>query len=196
MRIGLSSILFVSWTTRSTLAFTSKQHSQATSHGASALSSSTASTDKNMFGRFVDEKALLEKSTFPIKPDDLIARAREVLSPEVGIGTKDGGECLAENFEFCAAVVGPISREEYLNALGSFKLEDAFDIDPNFYGLSVDPLQPNRVWFFNRVKGKHTGTFMGAEPTGKEIDYPPQVQHLDFNEEGKVIEYGFYTGNL
>jgi len=36
---------------------------------------------------------------------------------------------------------------------------------------------------------------MGAEPTGKEIIYPPQIQHLDFNEDGKVVEYGFYTAD-
>lgn len=148
-----------------------------------------------MFGEFVKEEEMLAQSTFPIPPEKLIERAKEVLSPSVGLGTKDGGECLAEDFEFCAAVVGPIGREEYLGALGTFKLEDAFDITTNHFGMSVDPLQPNRVWFFNRVKGIHTGTFMGAEPTGKEIVYPPQVQHLDFNEDGKIKEYGFYTAD-
>ena len=34
---------------------------------------------------------------------------------------------------------------------------------------------------------------MGAEPTGKEIIYPPQTFHLDFDKEGKVTEFGFYT---
>jgi len=148
-----------------------------------------------MFSEFLDERALLEKSSFPIKPEALMERAKYVLSPECGIGTKDGGECLAENFEFCAAVVGPIGRDEYLNALGTFKLEEAFDITPNFFGMSVDPMQPNRVWYFNRVKGVHIGDSMGAKASGKEIVYPPQIQHLDFNEEGKVTEFGFYTAD-
>lgn len=158
-------------------------------------SSSLQSTTKSMFDTFVNEKELLKKSDFPISPAKLMERAKEILSPSVGIGTKDGGECLANDFEFCAAVVGPIGREEYLSALGTFKLEDAFDIAPNFYGMSVDPLQPNRVWFFNRVTGIHKGDFMGAKPTGKEIVYPPQIQHMDFNEEGKLVEYGFYTAD-
>jgi len=150
---------------------------------------------ETMFDQRIDEEALLSKSTFPIKPDDLITRALEVLSPKVGIGTKDGGECLADDFEFVAAVVGPINRKEYLNALGTFDLESAFDIAPNFYGMSVDPMQPNRVWFFNRVEATHKGVFMGAEPTGKQIVYPPQIHHIDFNDDGKVREYGFYTAD-
>ena len=153
----------------------------------------SASDPKPMFDDFLDEEALFAASTFPIKPDALKERAKYILSSSCGIGTKDGGECLAEDFEFIAAVVGPIGRQEYLNALGSFSLEEAFDITPNFFGLSVDPTQPNRVWFFNRVTGIHKGNFMGAEPTGKEIVYPPQIQHIDFNEDGKIKEYGFYT---
>jgi len=163
-------------------------------HGVISFSA-MATEKKSMFDSFVDEDRLFQESKFPIAPDALIKRAKEILSPEVGIGTKDGGKCLADDFEFVAAVVGPIGKEEYLNALGSFKLEDAFDITPNFYGMSVDPIQPNRVWFFNRVKGIHTGDFMGAKPTGKEIIYPPQIQHMDFNEEGNLIEYGFYTAD-
>jgi len=164
-----------------------------------ALGSSTTGTDapigsvKSMFSDFLNEEAMLSTSSFPIKPSALIDRAKEVLSPTISIGTKDGGECLAEDFEFCAAVVGPIGRKEYLSALGSFSLEEAFDITPNFFGLTVDPMQPNRVWFFNRVKGVHVGTFMGAEASGKEIAYPPQTLHLDFTEDGKVKEFGFYT---
>merc|ERR1712176_471121 len=144
---------------------------------------------------FLDEKALFAKSNFPIKPDDLIARAKYVLSDDCGIGTEDNGECLAEDFEFCAAVVGPIGREEYLNALKSFKLKDAFDITPNYFGMSVDPTWANRVWFFSRVRGIHVGEFMGAKPTKKEILYPPQCFHLDFNKDGKVKEIGFYTSD-
>mmetsp|Transcript_6149 Transcript_6149/g.7557 ORF Transcript_6149/g.7557 Transcript_6149/m.7557 type:complete len:249 (+) Transcript_6149:26-772(+) len=151
------------------------------------------SSSKPMFDAFLDEEAMLAESTFPIKPDDLMKRVKYILSDECGIGTKDGGECLAEDFEFAAAVIGPIGREEYLGALGNFSLEDAFDITSNFFGMTVDPMQPNRVWFFNRVRGIHKAEFMGAEPTGKEIVYPPQTLHMDLNEDGKVKEFGFYT---
>lgn len=177
----------------SAVAFTNSHNNNAVA--SAKANSSLQSTKESMFDTFVNEAELFETSSFPIPPEKLMERAKEILSPAVGIGTKDGGECLADDFEFCAAVVGPIGKEEYLGALGSFKLEDAFDISPNFFGMSVDPLQPNRVWFFNRVKGIHKGTFMGAEPTGKEIVYPPQIQHMDFNADGKLKEYGFYTAD-
>uniref|UniRef100_A0A7S2XSR9 Uncharacterized protein n=1 Tax=Attheya septentrionalis TaxID=420275 RepID=A0A7S2XSR9_9STRA len=163
-----------------------------------AISSVTAlstTSQSSQWSDILDEEAMLAKSTFPIKPNQLIARTKEVLSPTIGIGTKDGGACLADDFEFCAAVVGPIGKEEYLDALKSFNLEESFDITPNFFGMTVDPMQPNRVYFFNRVQAIHTGTFMGAAPTGKEIIYPPQVFHMDFNEDGKVKEVGFYTAD-
>lgn len=168
----------------------------ATAINADATSTETiGAPSQPMFDEFLDEEAMLSKSTFPIKPADLMARAKYILSAECGIGTKDGGECLAEEFEFCAAVVGPINREEYLGALGSFSLEDAFDITPRFFGMTVDPVQPNRVWFFNRVLGIHKGEFMGAKPDGKEIVYPPQILHMDLAEDGKVKEFGFYTAD-
>jgi hypothetical protein len=180
------------------LAFSTYTSSKAVSPSTALASASVntvneESSSKTMFGRFVDEEASFEVSDFPIAPNDLIARARRVLSPDVGIGTKDKGACLANDFEFVAAVVGPLDKDAYLGALENFDLETAFDIEANFYGFSVDPIQPNRVWFFNRVRGKHVGKFLGTEPTGIEVEYPPQVHHLDFNAGGLVTEYGFYT---
>ena len=155
-----------------------------------------AAAEKTIFdNEFLNEDELFAKSTFPIQPDALMERAQYILGPQCGIGTKDGAECLAPDFEFCAAVVGPIPRVEYIEALENFNLEDSFDITSNFFGLTVDPMQPNRVWFLNRVRGIHTGEFLVAKPTGKEIVYPPQTLHLDFNEDGKVKEFGFYTSD-
>ena len=154
-----------------------------------ALSSTTTPTPVDV----IDEKESFAKSSFPISPEDLILRAKEVVGPDVGIGTQDGGECLAEDFEFCAAVVGPLPKSEYLGALGSFKLEDSFDINQNAYGFYVDPMQPNRVWWFSRQTAKHVNSFAGTEATGKVLELPPQLLHMDFNEDGKVKEFGFYT---
>ena len=136
-------------------------------------------------------------STFPIRPDSLLLRAREILSPEIEIGTKDGGACLSPNFEFVAAVVGPIPRDEYLEALGSFKLQDSFEIEQNYFGFTVDPVQTNRVWFFTRQVAKHVAPFMGASPSttkdGGVLTLPPQLMHMDFDADGLVREFGFYT---
>ena len=145
----------------------------------------------------VNVQQAFAKSSFPIAPDDLIHRAKEILSPQISIGTKDGGECLADDFEFVAAVVGPIGKEEYLSALDTFKLTDSFDIEPNHFGFTVDPLQTNRVWYFSRSIAKHIAPFMGAQPEKTKDDgvltLPPQLFHMDFNEDGLVREVGFYT---
>ena len=137
------------------------------------------------------------KSSFPIAADALITRAKEVLSPQIEVGTKDDGDCLADDFEFCAAVVGPIGKQEYLDALGGFKLTDSFDIEQNFFGFTVDPVQTNRVWFFSRQIAKHIAPFMGAQPENTMDDgvltLPPQTFHMDFTEDGLVKEFGFYT---
>ena len=131
-------------------------------------------------------------SDFPIKPEDLIARAKEVLT--AGIGTKDEGACLAEGFEFCAPVVGPLPKEEYLKALGNFKLEESFDLNAQYHLFRVDPTQTNRVWLHTRTLGKHVAdSTVFGKATGKEIVNPPQCMHMDFTADGLVKEVGFYT---
>ena len=140
----------------------------------------------------VDEEALFLASDFPIKPEDLVARAKEVLT--LGIGTKDEGACLAEGFEFCAPVVGPLPKDEYLKALAGFKLEDTFDLNAQYHLFRVDPTQTNRVWFHTRTLGTHVNDSKRfGKATGKEIVNPPQCMHMDFTADGLVKEFGFYT---
>jgi len=157
---------------------------------------STATTrHSSLLSSEVNAEELLASSTFAIKPDDLILRAKELLSEDVGLGTKDGGECLADDFVFRAAFV-EVKKEGYLNALGSFRLEDSFDIQSNFFGFTVDPLQTNRVWFFSRPISKQIGAFMGVEPPtddDKDLILPPECLHLDFDDKGFITEFGFYT---
>ena len=143
----------------------------------------------------VDAAKAFAESQFPIAPDDLIARAKQVLGPEIGIGTKDGGNCLADTFRFCAAVVGPLPKEEYLNALGTFQLENSFDIAQNTFGFTVSPIQTNRVYWFSNAVATIKAPFFGANPQDvkEPLVFPPQVFHMDFDEQGKVTEFGFYT---
>ena len=111
-----------------------------------------------------------------------------------GIGTKDEGACLAEGFEFCAPVVGPLPKDEYLAALADFKLEESFDLNAQYHLFRVDPTQTNRVWFHTRTLGKHVNDSPRFGPaSGKEIINPPQCMHLDFTADGLVKEFGFYT---
>jgi hypothetical protein len=141
----------------------------------------------------IDGPKAFAESKFPIKPDDLIARVKEILGPEISLGTKDGGDCLADDFIFCAAVVGPLPKDEYLEALGSFKLEDSFDIAQNAFGFTVSPVQTNRVYWFNQQVASLKAPFMKVEKVDEDLVLPPQCLHLDFDDQGKVTEFGFYT---
>lgn len=143
----------------------------------------------------IDAEKAFAASTFPISPENLLVRAKEVLAPEVSIGTKDGGACLADDFVFCAAVVGPLPKEEYLDALGTFNLDQSFDIVNNAFGFTVSPVQPNRVYWFSNAVATMKAPFFGADPKDvtEDLVFPPQVFHMDFNEDGKVKEFGFYT---
>jgi hypothetical protein len=71
---------------------------------------------------FIDEEAELAKSTFPIKPAELIKRAKYVLGPDVEVGMKDAS-ALADGFRFVAPVVGPLGKDEYLGALRNFDIK-------------------------------------------------------------------------
>jgi len=134
-------------------------------------------------------------TTFPIPPQDLISKAQDiVLNKQLGL--KDDGACLADNFTFRAAIIEIVSKKhEFLNALRSFRLDESFDITPTYFGWHVDPTQPNRVWFMGRSRAIQKGDFFGAAATGKELILPPECLHVDFNEQGKVIEFGFYTAD-
>eukprot|EP00444_Apocalathium_aciculiferum_P010241 CAMPEP_0183386408 /NCGR_PEP_ID=MMETSP0370-20130417/2304_1 /TAXON_ID=268820 /ORGANISM="Peridinium aciculiferum, Strain PAER-2" /LENGTH=306 /DNA_ID=CAMNT_0025564709 /DNA_START=74 /DNA_END=994 /DNA_ORIENTATION=- len=140
-------------------------------------------------GQVVDEDAMLAKSDFAIKPADLIIVCKEVLGR--GVGVMPGGESdLASDFEFCAPFVGPIGKAQYLQALGTFKIPDAFpDSNPNYHFFRVDPFEPERVWFQTRKTGTNTGEFMKKPPTGKALVFPPEAYSIRFNEQGKVKEF-------
>ena len=119
----------------------------------------------------VDEAALLAESTFPIKPEALIAKCKEVMDSQMGIQDRTIDESIyADDFRFCAPFVGGptnakpsdplpgLGKEEYLSALRSFNLLEAFpDMNGNYHFFRVDPFEPNRVWFQTGVTATHTG---------------------------------------
>ena len=54
---------------------------------------------------------------------------------------------LASNFQFQGPVVGPIPRDEFIQAWETFDLLNAFpDADGALHDLRVDPYMPTRVW--------------------------------------------------
>jgi hypothetical protein len=136
----------------------------------------------------LDQNAMLSKSTFKIKPNDLIQRCKIVVNN--GIGLKEPND-LDDSFQFVFPVVGPLSKDEYLKAVGGFTLDSMF---PNFdkalyYNFNVDPYEHNRVWFTACFRAQHSGDGPFGKATNKFVQCPPQAISLSFNEKGKVIKY-------
>ena len=133
----------------------------------------------------VDEKQMIEGSSFPIKQEELIQKTRDFLAANNGC---EKPELLSEDFTFAGPVVGPISKDEFIKAFSSFSITEAFpDMKPNFYNFHVDPFEQDRVWFCSRATGTHTGVFAGSmQPTGKKFISPPQMSSCKFNKEGQV----------
>lgn len=147
-----------------------------------------------------DEAALLAKSTFPIAPEDLIRKCKDVIIAQGGIQDGSIDESIyADDFRFVAPFVGgptPASpedptpglpKEQYLAALRNFDLLSAFpDMDNQYHRFYVDPFEPNRVWFQTRCLATHTGDLFGKPSTGKKLELPPQAFSMVFNEAGQV----------
>lgn len=136
----------------------------------------------------LDVEKTLAKSDFCISPDELVLLAKEVARTEFGC---EKPELLAEDFQFVAPIVGPLSKKEFVKAFSDFKVKEAFpDQKANFYNFHVDPQEPNRVWFFTRAHSTHTGSlnFGGKiiKPTGIKIEHPPQALSLLFDEQRKA----------
>lgn len=150
-----------------------------------ALVSPTYNEEKHVFGTFINETERLARSTFAISPSDLVERAKIIMKTPPLLADPSS---LAEDFEFCAPVVGPLNKEQYLGALKSFNLDEAFDNDSRVYNIHVDPFEHNRVWFHVRPIAVHIGEFAGAKATGKTLVQPPQVNSFTFNDKGLVTQ--------
>ena len=92
----------------------------------------------------------MKNSKFPLDPEKLMVLTKQLLSPEAEFGSKNP-DLLAEDFKFIFPIVGPLTKIEFCTIFGGFKLREAFpDTRRNYFGFTVDPLEPNRVWFFAR----------------------------------------------
>jgi len=148
--------------------------------------------DKPEIG-ILDEKETLKNSNFPLDPEKVISLTKNLLSPEAEFGSKKP-ELLADDFKFIFPIVGPLTKTEFCTIFGGFKLRDAFaDMRRNYFGFTVDPLEPNRVWFFARSQMTHTGVLKFGknvyEPTGKEVINTPQVLSMSFDHDGRCYKF-------
>jgi len=116
--------------------------------------------------------------------------AHALISNEFG-GTN--ADLLSDDFQFIFPVVGPLTKDNFVEAFSSFKVREAFPTSrANFYNFNVDPLEPNRIWCMSRGMYEHLGTLnFGPNkfpPTGKQINLPPQVFSMSFDESGRCYK--------
>jgi len=135
----------------------------------------------------IDVAKSLAKSNYPIPPHELIALCKALLKKDFGCSSP---ELLAEDFQFVAPIVGPLSKQEFTKSFSEFGVKVAFpDARENFFGFSVDPQEPNRVWMFSRASSTHTGPlkFGGRviQPTNVHVVHPPQALSMLFDEDGQ-----------
>merc|ERR1712238_333072 len=115
--------------------------------------------------------------------------AHNLISNEFG-GTNS--DLLSEDFQFIFPVVGPLTKAEFVEAFGNFKVGDAFPTSQaNFHNFNIDPLEPNWIWCMARSMYEHLGTLNigpGYPATGKKICLPPQCFSMSFDESGKCYK--------
>ena len=103
----------------------------------------------------VDEKSTLSKRSLVIAPEKLIQLTKEIVGKTKGLSLSR--DDLADDFAFQFPIIGPLSKDEYLGAVGQIDLKDAFpDCETVYYNFYVDPFEPNRVWYTAYFRGTHT----------------------------------------
>ncbi|CAE8623023.1 unnamed protein product [Polarella glacialis] len=156
-----------------------------------------ANSQKALFGHF-SEVQLIDKTKY------LLQKEFGCLEPDL----------LAEDFQFLFPVVGPLPKEEFVDAFGGFKVKQVFpSACANYWNFSVDPMEPNRVWFFSKavmpfkeptkaddVPGNLQKLLLGTRGLWSifaclgmprppaEIRTPPQIMSVSFDENGKCYK--------
>ena len=123
-------------------------------------------------------------------PEELISIAKRFLAGSNGLGGDP--DLLADDFRFEGPVVGPLSKGEFVRAIGGVDFRTAFPgWTPQFYGFHVDPLEPraDRVWYTARGRGVNSGPLPPFAPqaTGIEVINPPQVCSLTIDHDTGLI---------
>lgn len=143
---------------------------------------------------FIDEADRLSKRPeSALSSDEMILIAKKFLASKGGLGGDP--KFLSPSFTFEGPVVGPLGREEFLEAIGSVDFAAAFpDFQSEFYGFHVDPFEGDRVWYTARGKGKNTGPLLPFVPetsgTGLTIVNPPQVCSITIDHAtGLITKY-------
>mmetsp|Transcript_19563 Transcript_19563/g.62267 ORF Transcript_19563/g.62267 Transcript_19563/m.62267 type:complete len:208 (+) Transcript_19563:238-861(+) len=130
----------------------------------------------------------------------MIEIAREFVTTGSGYFSPQKEDMMADDFVFRGPIVGPLCRADYKTVLGNNKIYEAWpDINPNCFGFTVDPMEPNRVWWMTRVTGTQTGPLklgprITLPATNKKAVLPPEMHSALIDEETgkiKLLTFGY-----
>merc|ERR1740136_531753 len=120
----------------------------------------------------------------------MILIAKRFLASKGGLGGDPA--MLSSSFTFEGPVVGPLSKQEFVTAIGRVDFSVAFpDYKNEFYGFHVDPFEGDRVWYTARGEGTNNGALDPFVPeksgTGRLVVNPPQVCSLTIDHSTGLI---------
>lgn len=123
----------------------------------------------------------------------LIQKANEFIYTQSGFYSPYDESAFSDEFVFRGPYVGPLTKRDYLSTMSTFGIYRAIpDISPNAFGWSIDPNDPNRVWFLVRNTGTFDGEPLGLgngltfPPNGKQVEGCPETFSILFDEDQKV----------
>ena len=123
----------------------------------------------------------------------LIKLANDYIYNKSGFFSDYDESVFADDFVFRGPYIGPLNKKDYLSTMDTFKIYKALpDINPNAWGFSIDPKNPNRVWYFVRNTGTFNGEPIGLgngldfKPNNAVLDGCPETHSILFDEDRKV----------
>mmetsp|Transcript_20688 Transcript_20688/g.20031 ORF Transcript_20688/g.20031 Transcript_20688/m.20031 type:complete len:256 (-) Transcript_20688:354-1121(-) len=125
-------------------------------------------------------------------PNDLISRAKDILYNKSGFYSSSDPTLFSEEFVFRGPNIGPLNKKDYFQTMTAFGISKAIpDINPNAWGYSIDPIDPNRVWFMVRNTGTFTGDAIAPgslnyKSNGSKLQGCPETFSLTFDDQQKV----------
>ena len=119
----------------------------------------------------------------------LLTLASQLLAADFGAADPS---LLAESFEFCGPVVGPLPKDAFVGAWRSLCIQEGLpDLEWNYRDACVCPFDVNRVWYTSSPTGTHTATLrLGGKEhaaTGRRWCSPPERGSMTFDGDGRCI---------
>ena len=148
-------------------------------------------TSNAFFGFGVEDKASEASSSSPTSRA-LIEKAKDIANNKSGFYSDYDADVFSEDFVFRGPYIGPLNKKDYLDTMDAFGIYKSFpDISPNTWGYSIDPNDPNRVWFMVRNTGSFSGEpllqdTLNLKANGATLEGCPETFSITFDEEQKM----------